>query len=345
MYYKRFENCIPVKGANRSIICDLQRGEFDFIPNVLFDILSKEYFSLEILLREYGVEHQDTINEYIEFLLHKEYCFPIDFENIKNFPKLNLDWDTPFPISHAIVEIDNRGLIPFQKIISQLEELGCKFIEIKSYDTLDIKILETFLSLFDGSIISSIDLYLKYGSDIFNESICIDLIKKYYRLNDVFLHSALETKLVKTHNSTRLFLLEEKLDGSHHCGKISPTYFAINIQTFTESQKHNSCLNRKISIDANGDIKNCPSFFKSYGNVKTTSLKEAVEMPGFKDVWYIYKDQVDICKDCEFRYICTDCRAYIQNSNIYSKPAKCSYNPYTAVWGEYNSTNNTLYNK
>ncbi|MDR2057516.1 MAG: hypothetical protein LBP83_04405, partial [Dysgonamonadaceae bacterium] len=39
------------------------------------------------------------------------------------------------------------------------------------------------------------------------------------------------------------------------------------------------------------------------------------------------------CKDCEFRYICTDCRAYLQDSNdIYSQPAKCNYNPYIAKW-------------
>ena len=29
----------------------------------------------------------------------------------------------------------------------------------------------------------------------------------------------------------------------------------------------------------------------------------------------------------------TDCRAYIQDkNNIYSKPAKCNYDPYNAEW-------------
>ena len=38
-------------------------------------------------------------------------------------------------------------------------------------------------------------------------------------------------------------------------------------------------------------------------------------------------------KDCEFRYICTDCRVFIQeDANILSKPLKCNYNPYTALW-------------
>jgi hypothetical protein len=72
---------------------------------------------------------------------------------------------------------------------------------------------------------------------------------------------------------------------------------------------------------------------KSYGNIKDTTLKEALEKPGFKDLWFIHKDQIDVCQDCEFRYICTDCRAFIKDSNnIYSQPAKCGYNPYIAKW-------------
>ena len=143
-----------------------------------------------------------------------------------------------------------------------------------------------------------------------------------------------------------IILINQKIVSNVHCGLINSEYFSINIKTFTEAQKHNTCLNRKISIDLDGEIKNCPSMNKSYGNIKDINLMEAIEKPGFKDLWYIHKDQVEVCKDCEFRYICTDCRAYIQNpDNIYSKPAKCGYNPYTATWGEYNPTNNPLHSK
>src|SRR5690606_41800509 len=102
---------------------------------------------------------------------------------------------------------------------------------------------------------------------------------------------------------------------------------------------HNSCLNRKISIDAEGNIKNCPSMSESFGNVQDTSLLEAIEKPGFKKYWNITKDKIHVCKDCEFRYICTDCRAYINDpADILSKPLKCGYNPYTGEWSEW-STN------
>jgi SPASM domain peptide maturase of grasp-with-spasm system len=118
-----------------------------------------------------------------------------------------------------------------------------------------------------------------------------------------------------------------------NCGSIHPTYFNNNIQFFTESQHHNTCLNRKICIDAEGNIKNCPAMSQSYGNIKYTPIAEIIGKQGFKDCWYICKDKIDVCKDCEFRHICTDCRAFIKDpKNILSQPAKCGYNPYIAKW-------------
>lgn len=40
----------------------------------------------------------------------------------------------------------------------------------------------------------------------------------------------------------------------------------------------------------------------------------------------------------KYRYICTDCRAYIENpDDIYSKPLKCGYNPHTCQWEDWSS--------
>ena len=78
---------------------------------------------------------------------------------------------------------------------------------------------------------------------------------------------------------------------------------------------------------------------QSFGNIKYTSLKQALEHKDFKKYWNITKDQIDICKACEFRYVCTDCRAYKENPlDDYSKPLKCGYDPYTNEWSDW-STN------
>ena len=103
-------------------------------------------------------------------------------------------------------------------------------------------------------------------------------------------------------------------------------------------------LHKKISIDVDGNIRNCPSMPQSFGNIKDTTLEEALEHPDFKKYWNLTKDHIEVCKDCEFRYICTDCRAYTERTHTnaegldISKPLKCGYNPYTGEWEEW-STN------
>ena len=64
-------------------------------------------------------------------------------------------------------------------------------------------------------------------------------------------------------------------------------------------------------------------------------LDDVCKMDEFRMLWNINKDKIDVCKDCEFRYICTDCRAYIKDKrDIYSKPLKCNYDPYTATFNK-----------
>ncbi|MFO0322315.1 MAG: SPASM domain-containing protein [Bacteroidota bacterium] len=124
------------------------------------------------------------------------------------------------------------------------------------------------------------------------------------------------------------------LNNASHCGVINSNYFSVNIDTFMESNLFNSCLNKKIGIDENGEIKNCPTMKNSYGNIMNTDLKQVLDNASFKELFDVKKDEINDCKVCEFRYICTDCRAsFIRQIDKFDKPEKCNYNPHTATWG------------
>lgn len=71
---------------------------------------------------------------------------------------------------------------------------------------------------------------------------------------------------------------------------------------------------------------------KEYGHVSSTSLKQLLSNPDFIRTWKISKNEIDTCKVCEFRNICTDCRAYLDSDSALDKPAKCSYDPITMQW-------------
>ena len=140
-----------------------------------------------------------------------------------------------------------------------------------------------------------------------------------------------------------MIFTKTNINSSSHCGKISKDYFVLNQLMYAESQQNNTCLNRKISIDKDGYIRNCPSMPQNFGNIKDTTLSDALNHPDFKKYWNVTKDMIEVCKDCEFRHICTDCRAYTERTHFeedidLSKPLKCGYNPYTNEWAEW-STN------
>lgn len=243
-------------------------------------------------------------------------------------------------MSHAIIDFKFDSEEALNAIRRQLVLLNCRYIQFRLFEKIQLKYLCKIASAIKESTVKAIDFIVSIEGNL----VAAELIKFVVdnpKIRSLTLYDYVDNKVIKEANFGFgcILAVKEKIEDSSHCGVIAPIYFSSNIETFTESHHHNSCLNRKISIDTEGNIKNCPSMKESYGNIRDTTLMEALEKPGFKKYWNITKDQVSVCKDCEFRYICTDCRAYLEDpEDIYSKPLKCGYNPYTCEWEEW-STN------
>jgi len=68
-------------------------------------------------------------------------------------------------------------------------------------------------------------------------------------------------------------------------------------------------------------------------NISNFSLDKLYDDINNEELRNITKDQINICKDCEYRYFCTDCRAYKEDpDDNFSKPLKCGYDPYQGQW-------------
>src|SRR5258708_17763388 len=332
-YFRLYANCIPVRGYSRSSICDVQRGRLQFIPNDLFEILEKHADrSIAEIIRIFGEENRETIEEYFDFLCKEEYVFYCDFDDLKLFPDLDLSWDHPSIITNAIVDIVLESRYKFDSIIPQLEALGCKDIQFRFFRKTSIPELSEMMSLFRTSSIKSVELLVPYSED-FTDAEITHFVEGNLRIHFLVFHSSPFRRQMETQSKTVIRFAEEIISDETHCGHISEGYFTINLATFTESQKYNSCLNRKIAIDSNTDIKNFPSMRISYGNIKDNDIKGVLSNnSSFKEMWLINKNKIEICKNSKFSYICTDCRAYTVKKDSLSKPAKCAYDPYTAEW-------------
>lgn len=333
-YFKLFSSCIVVSGIKRSTICDLQRHQIHLISNDLRILLKRlKNRTVKDVINQYNYD-PDTIYSEIKKLERNELGHWHD--DPQKFPELDLSWYSPEIINNSIIEVGKDYQSVLTNVIPQLKELGCKHIEFR----FDSNILNTdilrILTMLDESKIRGVFIIQKYS--------CITQIEDYIkhfenfpRLMQVILycydqskHGNLSSNDINT--GGKILLTPENLDNSH-CGFISTNKFVSNIDTYTESINYNSCLNKKISIDPKGNIKNCPAMKTIHGNVKTDSLINIINQDVFKTLWSITKDNIEKCNHCEFRHVCTDCRAFLDDpNNIRSKPLKCGYDPATGIW-------------
>lgn len=335
-YFKLFACCFPVKGALRSTICDSQRGNFHFITNDLYDILQNNKLNtFEEIFELYEEKNKFVLLQYFNFLLENEYIFVCGSINeVKLFPDIDKEFDDFRLINNAILERDINSTYDLIEVVNQLSLLGCKDLDIRYYndilldDTLDI------LNYIKETSIENIRLYLPYYE------IRIEDLRNFLfsnlKLDHICFSNSPESRIQKLSDKslTRIIYTTQIIKDNSVCGQISPHYFTCNLPTILEGFSFNTCLNKKITVDIEGNIKNCPSTKHSLGNIENFFLAEAITEPKFKTLWSITKSQVEVCKDCEFRLICTDCRAHLKDSSdIYSKPSKCTYDPYIAVWG------------
>lgn len=343
-YVCLFASCLITKGENRALLSDTQRGTFELIPNDMVTFLEHtQHLNLQSIFTMYGDDNKDILESYLDFLLKDEYIFLTDEETKEHFSPLKKQWKSPHIIANAIIDIANYSATAayYDELIKQLDTLRCKALQIRAYTALTIQEITHLIAPIKDTCIESVELYTSY-TDLLTPQVLNTLLFEHTKVATVILHSAPYTNDIEVVKGlSTIHFTEEILVSEQCCGIVSKKYFNPNKDVFMESQFHNTCLNRKISVDKDGFIKNCPSMINHYGHFSKHSLEEVIKNEKFKALGNITKDQIHVCKTCEFRHVCTDCRAYIQDpSDIYSKPLKCGYNPVTNQWEEW--SNNPL---
>lgn len=315
-FFRLFACCKLIRGAIRSVIIDLQRGTYETIPSDLFEVIVNSYgLSLDEILLKSDSENQNVIIDFFDFLIENEYGFWCEsLSELQHFPDACNDWDNPSPITNAIIEIGSDHQIDYFSLIKQIEALAIPYIQIRSCVINEFTFYESLISALNKSRVMSIELIIPFTKNEVSIDYMKNFVKRNLRIKMIIFHSSPFNKKIKIiENLSNIYYLSQKYNSVSDCGVISPKYFTVNMEYYTESLQHNSCLNRKISIDVDGEIKNCPSMPKSYGNIKNISLQEVIKNKSIAEMWHINKDAIDVCKDCEFRHLCTDCRAYIKN--------------------------------
>jgi len=340
-FIKLFDSTIIVSGYGRALIYDSENDLVRLIPKDLYEILIKDLgFDINSLIKKLDSTSIDVLHEYIDFLITNKLAFYCDSEKeFRRFKRTLKTFEEPFELNNLIIDIDKNNWLTLN-LLSQIIENKISYLQIRFCNKIEVKKFKDFLTSINclsDSFVQEVIFVIEYDFYIYNYLVKEKLFLDKY-LTFIF-YNCKNGEKEQVFENLQFNFISEKLIFPYSCGMINKNNFIYSQNFYLESQNYNTCLNRKISIDKDGNIKNCPSMNESFGNIKDTTLDEALNHPNFKKYWNINKDQIDVCKDCEFRHICTDCRAYIEDpQNQYSKPLKCGYNPYTNEWSEW-STN------
>jgi SPASM domain peptide maturase of grasp-with-spasm system len=333
-YLTLYPTCVIVKGAIRSTITDLEKNDFHYIPNDFSDVVAHlQCEDYSKFLQTLSLKDQLIIEEYIEFIIAKDLGFFTEKPEL--YPQINLQFYPHSKIVNAILDRNHSSTYNIFSAITELDTYNCQHLQLRFYSESSIDELDLILKHIQESDILSVEIFYKYNSDKLPR--LKKLINKWTKIKLLLVHSAPYSNIFTlnkgkyyTSNMGTFIYTDEIIGSEQNCGIISFSYFTINLSTFSESFHHNTCLKNKLSIDVNGKIKNCPTLEEDYGVFKTGSLGDVLKNTEYLSYGEIKKDDITVCKDCEHRHFCTDCRAFVANK--LEKPMKCSYNPYTAKW-------------
>ena len=311
MVYKWIDQIQFVSGYKRGVLYDLPRREHHLVPKNL-DLLIKKIdgsCNNDVIL-------SNTENDWLNFLVKNEFIFKIPAINYENFSKIDFAWNSPAIITSCVIEISKN----IKQALSLVDELICKHIVLVCKDNIEID--EIFkINLRDYNF-QSIIIYADFFSEVKNQKKIINNIKKNDYVDYVFFSSDKKAKDIDA------LSLESNLNEN--------IKFIVNIETFSESLSFNNYYNRKLFIGKSGKI-SCTydgSSFLNLTEIKSSNhLIEIVSNHEFQKYWKVNKDIQDVCKDCEFRYMCIDKRIPYQRSikEWYHKK-ECDYNPYISKW-------------
>ncbi len=221
--------------------------------------------------------------EYRTWLIAEGLAFVCTEAEARHYPRLSGEWAFPAVISNCIIDAySDTGHIN-NSLLHQLEALCCNFMQLRFFAPVDKDWLEDLMRCIGESQMKAVSLVLAFKKEpCFLEEL-ERLMDRYIKIQELMVHGCDREDTAIAVSGGRYIQTTAVEPTALHCGVVAFENFAVNVPAFTEALKYNTCLNRKLSIDAAGYIKNCPSMTESYGHIKDTTLAEALAQPGLKN--------------------------------------------------------------
>ncbi|TDE03735.1 hypothetical protein [Flavobacterium hiemivividum] len=292
-----FAFCKIVDGTEQSIICDFQKLSIKYIPNSMVEVIKKLQGNEYLKVKEEFNDQKSVFKSYVDFLIKEKFVFFSDERD--NFVPIENYWVSPEIINNAILEYNFENY-KIEEVLDQLDDLNCKFVEIRFLDYNNEKLLqiEKILNHCNNFGFRSMRLFLPY---IDNKTVTKIYHKfKEYKKVEVFIfyNSPKEKLTYKTHNT----VFVKKIMDDIRTSNFNEKDIIIDLEYYLEAQKHNPYYNKKVSINYLGNVKNCIKNKAVFGNINISSLLSIVETKSFQELWYVSHDKISGICTSEMRY-------------------------------------------
>lgn len=326
-------NCVIVDGACRSLIYDLQRGDYEIITNELSAALAGcKSNSFEELFNFLPEEDEEFYTELLTHLVSVDIIIPMEEEEISLFPMMSFNWDYPNKFSNAIIEYSKSSPFSLVEAIAKIDKLGLSGVEVRLTEAHEIDFFRKIAHNVNETGLKHIDFLIKYA-DGHNESFLYELkglhptsflITQYESPVEQIVNNVLGNYIgiQRTPRKYEDLVLDQKVKSKN---------FVINRNFFLESQNYNPYFNGKIFVLRDGEIYDNVNGHKVGLTIKS-EIAEIVQSSKIMRYWHARKDDTKVCRDCEFRYMCLDTRTPIKNNTGWEHSNSCQYNPYTVNW-------------
>ena len=328
-WFRLYESCILVNGYHTDLIYDIENSVFYQIPHDISSILGDTF---RLPVSELLLKFNDGVSSLFEKFAEMGLGFFTNYPDL--FPRINLHWDSPFPILNSVIEVENCSLLWIEKVIHQLSKLSCRAIQIRVLEPLSpADLVEFIISKVGSSRINQIEVYIPYQENL-DTKFLFSILARENRVTRIAIYNSPQNVVISDMEqitNDKLFFYSDNLTRDSK-EIINISRFYTNIKMFSESQNHNIGLNRKISIRYNGEIKNYISHEKSFGNIKDTLLQDVFPTEEFQEKWFISNDKIEICKLCQYRYACTSNSDIVKSGGKYYKTEMCAFDPINNKW-------------
>jgi hypothetical protein len=334
-YLRTFELCRFELGYNKVALFDFERGNVYNLPKTSVKAIKMFYQLTGKQIAEKYPKEFHTIEEYYNFFLEKEICFELTNKEKKMFPNIDESWDYPSMISNIHLIIDE--IVRWEKLANDIFDILINHnvqaitIEYHLFNENDFMI---FLEKIQKSCVIHIELIIVNGSDFQIEHLN-NLSSSIFKINVIYIYNwncndQIITDLVRFqfHSISIQEIRNQKKENFH-------PFFNLNLLSYWESKDYNLYYNRKVIIQNNWIIENIETQTKIASldllKQKIDSINELNE--AITKNWFISKNKIDVCCECEFKRVCMDDRILINRKDgSYYSLNECDYNPFISKW-------------